>query len=224
MCFSAGASFAAGVVISSIGVATILKVEKPRQVAFASIPLFFGVQQVAEGVLWLAIPRPEFALTKDISAYFFLVLAQVFWPLMVPLSVLLMEENPRRKRTLWMLLAPGFLSAMCSGYCLLFYNVDPRIVGFHVKYYNNIPRPLANSAFVVYLLATNAPLFVSSIKKMRLLGALMFLSCMVAALIFFQHLTSVWCFFAALISGVIYWILVDANRRSRPSLLVKTEG
>ncbi len=215
MCFSAGASLAAGAVISSMGVATILKVEKPSQVVFASIPLCFGVQQFAEGVLWLAIPRPEFVLAKDISSYVFLVLAQVLWPVMVPLSVLLMEENPRRKRALWMLLAPGFLSAICSAYCLLFYNVDPRIVGFHIKYYNNIPRPLANAAFVVYLSATIAPFFVSSIKMMNLLGALMFLSCLVAAIIFFQHLTSVWCFFAALISGVIYWILIDVNRRAR---------
>ena len=222
MCFSAGASFAGGVVISSIGVATILKVEKPSQVVFASIPLCFGVQQFAEGVLWLTISQPEFVLAKDISAYIFLVLAQILWPMMVPLSVLLMEENAGRKRALWMLLASGCLSAMCSAYCLLFYKVDPQIVGFHVKYYNNIPRPLANAAFVVYLSATIAPLFVSSIKKMHLLGALMFLSCLIAAVVFFQHLTSVWCFFAALISGVIYWILVDANRRSRLNPLVQT--
>jgi hypothetical protein len=35
----------------------------------------------------------------------------------------------------------------------------------------------------------------------------MFLSCLVTAIFFTQYLTSVWCFFAALISGVIFWIL-----------------
>jgi uncharacterized membrane protein len=40
----------------------------------------------------------------------------------------------------------------------------------------------------------------------------MFLSCLVTAIFFRQYLTSVWCFFAALISGVIYWILRDSKR------------
>jgi hypothetical protein len=40
MCFSAEASFAGGVVIAAIGVATVTKVHKPSQLIFASIPLF----------------------------------------------------------------------------------------------------------------------------------------------------------------------------------------
>jgi hypothetical protein len=40
MCFSADASFAGGVIISGIGVATIREVHKPSQLIFASIPIF----------------------------------------------------------------------------------------------------------------------------------------------------------------------------------------
>ena len=57
MCFSAGASFAGGVIISAIGVATVLKVHKPSQIVFASIPLFFGFQQFVEGFVWLILQR-----------------------------------------------------------------------------------------------------------------------------------------------------------------------
>lgn len=39
------------------------------------------------------------------------------------------------------------------------------------------------------------------------MGILMFLSCLVTAIFFTQYLTSVWCFFAALLSGVVFWIL-----------------
>jgi len=53
MCFSAGASFVGGVIISGIGVATIREVHKPSQLVFACIPLFFGVQQIVEGCLFL---------------------------------------------------------------------------------------------------------------------------------------------------------------------------
>jgi uncharacterized membrane protein len=43
----------------------------------------------------------------------------------------------------------------------------------------------------------------------------MLLSCLVTAIFFTQYLTSVWCFFAALISGVIYWILNDSRKEFR---------
>jgi hypothetical protein len=98
MCFSAGASFVGGVIISGIGVATVREVHKPSQLVFACIPLFFGIQQIVEGC------------------------------------------------------------------------------------------------------------------RTHLLGILKFLSCLITAIFFTQYLISVWCFFAALISGVIFWLLRDAKR------------
>jgi hypothetical protein len=56
MCFSAGASFAGGVIITGIGVAAFREVHKPSQLVFAIIPVFFGVQQFVEGFLWLTLP------------------------------------------------------------------------------------------------------------------------------------------------------------------------
>jgi len=74
MCFSPEASFAGGVIISTIGIATILKVHKPSQIVFASIPIFFGIQQIVEGVLWLVLPNPEYlgALANNGSIFSFI--------------------------------------------------------------------------------------------------------------------------------------------------------
>ena len=52
-----------------------------------------------------------------------------------------------------------------------------------------------------------ALLFVSSVKRMYLMGILMLLSLAVAVFFYKVHPTSVWCFFAALISMVILWNL-----------------
>jgi len=89
--------------------------------------------------------------------------------------------------------------------------VNPQIMNYHIQYNSDFPKSLAMVAFIFYLIATITPLFVSSIKRVHLLGVLMFLSCLVTAIFFTQYLTSVWCFFAALISGVIYWILRDSK-------------
>jgi len=213
MCFSPEASFAGGVIISAIGVATVTKVHKPSQLLFASIPLFFGFQQFAEGTLWLTLPNPDYLAIQKISTYLFLIMADVLWPLMIPLSILLMEENKKKKPILWILLGTGIVLSSYYAFCLMFYNVTPRIMGYHIKYFTDFPKSIAMVAFFVYLFVTITPLFVSSIKRMHIFGLFMFLSCAVTAIFFTQYLTSVWCFFAALISGVIFWILRDSKRK-----------
>lgn len=215
MCFSAGASFTGGVIISAIGVAVVTKVHKPSQILFASIPLFFGIQQFTEGILWLTIPNPEYLSIQKTATYLFLIMADFLWPTMIPLSILLMEKDAKRRKILWALLVTGMAVSIYYGSCLLFLNVSPRIMGYHIKYFTDFPSIMEYPAVIFYILATLTPLFVSSIKRMSMLGILMFSSCLVTAIFFTQFLLSVWCFFAAFISAVIFWILNDSNKKFR---------
>jgi len=212
MCFSAGASFAGSVVISTIGIATILKVHKPSQIVFACIPLFFGFQQFIEGCLWYSMQHPEYAHYENVFTTTFLIMAQIFWPLMIPLAVLHMEKNIKKKRLLWVFLSLGITISIFYIYCLMNYTVTPQISGYHIHYVENSPKTLTFIAFLLYLITSITPLFISSIKRTHLLGILMSLSCLITILFFTQYLTSVWCFFAALISAVIFWILRDSRR------------
>ena len=212
MCFSAGASFAGGIIISAIGVITIKKVHKPSQIVFACIPLFFGFQQIAEGVVWLTVPVPEYAGMQKIATYIFQTMALVIWPVMIPFSVLHMEKSKKKKKVLYMLLIVGAILSIYYSFCLLVFNVNPQIKGYHVQYNTNFPVLLTTIAFIIYLAVTITPLFVSSIKRTHLMAILMTFSCLVTAIFFKQYLTSVWCFFAALISGVVFWILSDSRK------------
>lgn len=213
MCFSTEASFIGGAIISAIGVVTLRKVHKPAQIVFASIPLFFGLQQIGEGFLWLALQNPEFAGIQKLATYWFLVMAEVFWPFMVPLAVLLMEENKKRIRILQVLLVMGISVSLYFSYCLVMFNVTPEIQRYHIQYVDDFPKSVHLFVFGVYLIASIVPLFVSTIKRTYMLGILMSLSCLVTIIFFTQYLTSVWCFFGAAISMVILWILRDARRK-----------
>ena len=215
MCFSAGASFTGGVIISAIGVAVVTKVHKPSQLIFASIPLFFGIQQFTEGILWLTIPNPDYFGIQKTATYLFLIMADFLWPTLIPLSILLMEKDVKRRKILWVLLVIGLSVSIYYGSCLLFFNVTPKIMGFHIKYFTDFPVIMEYPAVILYLIATLPPLFVSSIKRMYILGILMFFSCLVTAVFFTQFLLSVWCFFAAFISAVIFWILNDSKKKFR---------
>lgn len=212
MCFSAGASFVGGVIISVIGVATVLKVHKPSQIVFASIPLFFGFQQFVEGFVWFILQYPEYAHFQNLATSIYLIMAQVFWPMMLPLSILCMENDKKRRKTLWILFSMGITLSLYYIFCLFSFKVTPEIMGYHIEYKDNFPKYIRHFAFVIYLIVSITPLFISSIKRTHLLGILMTLSCLVTIIFFTQYLTSVWCFFAALISSVIFWILRDAKK------------
>ena len=143
MCFSPEASFAGGIIISAIGVATVKRIHKPSQLIFASIPLFFGIQQITEGFLWLTLPDPGLINIQKISTYLYLIMADVIWPSMIPVSVLLMEENTRKKRVLRIIAAIGMILSLYYAFCLLSFDVDPQISGYHIFYKTGFPKSLS---------------------------------------------------------------------------------
>ena len=210
MCFSAGASFVGGVVLSAVGVATQRKVRKPTQRLFAGIPLLFGFQQFTEGVLWITLRSGGHDWLQNAATYIFLITAIVILPVMIPLSMWFMEEVKKRKKILAILMVTGGVLSLFYAFCLISYNVTPQIKGFHIQYIDEFPQTLAKIASLFYPASTVAPLFVSSVRRMWLVGILIAVSWLVTAIFFAGYLTSVWCFFAALISVVIYWILSES--------------
>lgn len=213
MCFSAGASFAGGVVISAVGVASVRKARKPTRRLFAGIPLLFGFQQFAEGVLWVTLRSSGHDWLQNAATYIFLITALVIWPVLIPLSIWFMEEVKKRKRILAGLIVTGGILSLFYVFCLVFYDVNPQINGFHIKYVDEFPKTVVDIAFIFYLISTIAPLFISSVRRMWLFGILITVSCVVTGIFFAQYLTSIWCFFAALISVVIYLILNEPQTK-----------
>jgi hypothetical protein len=209
MCFSPEASFTGGIVLSAIGAAALRKTSSPAQLLFAGIPLLFGIQQLAEGMVWVSIPDPARGALQQSATFIFLLMARVIWPMAIPLSLLLMEENGKRRRMLSILFAMGLWVSAYYTYCLLFLTVTPHVDGHHIQYASNFPESFAVPVFIVYFIAAITPFFISTVIRIRMLGGLMFLSCLATAIFYVQYLTSVWCFFAAMISVVIYWIITS---------------
>ena len=207
MCFSAEASFAGAIVISAVGVASVKKARLPEQRPFSVIPLIFGLQQFAEGAIWLTLKSGSHAQIQNVATYIFLIAALVVWPVMIPLSMWLMEKVKTRRKILMGLVAIGAILSLFYVYCLLFYDIAPQINGFHIQYVEDFPRTLMGIGFFFYITATITPLFVSSVKRVWLFGILIAISFIVTRIFYAQYVTSVWCFFAALISVAVWWVL-----------------
>ncbi len=201
MCFSATASFVAGVGLLGVGVATLKKAEKKAEIPFAMIPLLFGVQQIIEGILWLSFGF-DVALLTVITTYAFSLFSHVVWPIFVPFSIWLLEVVPWRRNVI-----AGFqLVGLAVGAYLLYFIVKFPVTaeaGEHIIYLSPHFYQIPTMGF--YLAATCIGSLFSSHKLVNVFGALAFVLFGIAYWFYAAALFSVWCFFSAVLSLIIYF-------------------
>lgn len=212
MCFSASASFGTGVVLSLIGLATVRKIEKPAYLPFGLFPFVFAMQQFAEGFVWLAFINSFYTGWQNTLNYAFLTFSHIIWPVWIPLSVLLLEKEFRRQKTIRFLLIAGVILGLYHFYCLLLLPVATRIDGHHLQYLIAHPKSFRMPANVFYALATIPPFFISSVKRMWWIGLFIIVSYMVTFIIYQDFIVSVWCFFATFISVFVYRIVANFQK------------
>jgi hypothetical protein len=211
MCFSAGASFGAGLVLTGIGVASIRKVKQTSQLAFASIPLIFAIQQFSEGFLWLSFTNPFFSAWQGPTSCLFIVFAQMVWPLWVPLSILLLDEKAKRKPFEKILVILGSIIAVYMGYSLISNPLQVKIEGRHMVYLQPYLEDIRLYGAILYMVVTIVPPFVSAIRRMWTLGTAVLVSYIVTAVFYTDYVISVWCFFASVISISVYAVMYLIN-------------
>jgi hypothetical protein len=211
MCFSATASFIASAFLGVAGVVAMRKVKTPSLFLFSGIPFFFSIQQLSEGFIWLSLKNPDFVGWQEIPMYIFLSFALIVWPILVPVSIMLPENNSKRKKFLKALSFSGIILSAIMRYCLLFGNVTASILSFRIHYAIDYPLNISQYSGLYYFIPTVIPLFVSSIKRMHLFGLTIFVSYVVTQIFFKENVVSVWCFFPAIISVAIILIVEKHN-------------
>jgi len=207
MCFSASASFGISAVLFVGGVFAVKKTRVLQQVPFSSIPLVFSFQQFTEGILWLSLTNPIYAGWQQASTYLFLIIAHVFWPLWVSISLLLLEKNLIRRKILLLSAVLGVVVSVFLAYSLFNYSVSSVESGHHISYSISFPHYIVGSFGVFYFISTVIPFFISTVKKMNLLGCVLLISFIITKLFFEEYLPSVWCFFAAPSSIIVLIIM-----------------
>lgn len=199
MCFSPTASFVAGTALSGIGGVTIWKSPSRWEIPFASIPLLFGIQQLTEGVVWLSLGNPA---VLSAASFAFMLFSHVLWPTFIPLSVALMEPKRWRRRLLYCFVAVGAVVSAYFLYFLLIEDVKTGVLNKSILYVS--PSFAVTFVLSPYSVATCASCLFSSYRYANLFGILTFLSAVAAYEFYDKTFISVWCFFAALLSVVIY--------------------
>ncbi len=220
MCFSATASFMASGVLSAIGLLSLVSVSRQAAAVRAAryplalIPLFFGSQQFAEGLVWLGVGRGWDPALVSAFGKLFLLFAFVIWPAWIPFSLWRIEPDKQRKSMLRALLTIGIILSLLLLANVLMYGAKVAIVGHHVAYdFTNLPRVIQSSFMVfAYMVPVVGSFFVMGDIRLRFFGVLLFGCAALAYAIWAFWFTSVWCFFAALLSSVVLWLVRSGPR------------
>ncbi len=191
-----------------VGVATIRKAESKTELPFATIPLLFGIQQLVEGVIWLTFSF-EAPLLKETMTYVYSVFSHVLWPIYVLLAMGILEAVRWRKKVFL-----GFeVAGAAVGLYLLYYIVTrpvvAEVIGSNIVYTS--PHFYTPPVITFYLAATCVSCFFSSHGFVRLFGVLALVAFAGAYFLSAMALISVWCFFAAILSLLIYMHLRYRN-------------
>lgn len=201
MCFSATASFTSAALLLGTGAVTLRRARVARERPFAAIPLLFGIQQLTEGVLWLGFgwdaPMLTTVLTQIYSFF-----SHVLWPVYVPLAAWALQAPGPRRRALAVIWAGGIAVGTYLLYRMVASPIVARPLGNHIDY--DSPHFYVTIVMTLYLAATTASALLSDHRVMKLFGALTLGSAIAAYLLYARWFISVWCFFAAALSVVIY--------------------
>jgi hypothetical protein len=210
MCFSPEASFIAAGALAPVGVVALRSVQRRDELILGTLPLLFAGHQAVEGVVWLGLDGHLSHGLLDVAVRVYLTFAQVALPVLVPVGLLLFERNRRRRR--W-LIGPVVLGAAVSARLLWVITAHPvgaRVLGDSIVYDSDV-----HFGFVVaaaYVAATCGPALLSSSSLLQRFGVANLAGLTIAALVKYSAVTSVWCFYAAVVSGLI----LTALRLPRP--------
>jgi zinc transporter ZupT len=215
MCFSPAASFTASAILLTASAATIYNVRDRSQLLFSFIPLIFGIQQLTEGILWVVLRNDAYIEWRQGATLLFAAFGQLVWPLLVPFSVMFMEKEKKRRFILY-----GFCSAGVLIFCyllnnMIFHPVYAHINQHHIDY--EFDFPAGHNEFIsalIYIVPTIGSHFVSGNRKVNVMGAVVLGSLVITKIFYAQFVFSVWCFFSAIISLIVYLVIADEHEHS----------
>lgn len=203
MCFSANASFLAAGAIGVVGVATLRHVREPRTLAFASLPLLFSLHQAMEGLVWLGLEERTGPVTLDHATFLYMLYAYGVLPLFLPIAVALMEPPGLRRRGILLVAAGGAVVFGRHAYAMFVYPSVAEITHHAIAYHN--PATGGPSLSALYILVTCSALLLSTHRVIRLFGIVNLGGLTVVQFTSAYAFASIWCFYAAILSIMIYW-------------------
>jgi hypothetical protein len=213
MCFSTAASFTTAALLLPLGIyaSKIAWFKDSRYLPLTIIPIFFGIQQGMEGMEWLSINSNQADVIR-FWALGFLFFAYGFWLVCPAVGMFIIERRPRTRQQLLTIAFIGFFFGVSLYLPLLLYPDWLTVVirQGSIDYQTRLiyDRFLSRDTIhLIYLAIVLSPLYLSNLDRIKIFAGLIALS-MIASTFFFNYaFVSVWCFWSAILSIYIIYIV-----------------
>jgi len=200
VCFSAQADIVGGLVVTAIGLDVISHVNGRRKhMALAALPLLLGVHQLVEAFVWWSLQGHVNAGLGRVATWIYLLIAFVVLPVFIPLGVMWLEPQRRRRSVMVVFVVLGvavstvLLAAMARG-------PAKAVLGHnHLSYSTDLRAGLV--VVVAYVVATCGALILSSHRDVAAFGVVNLVAVAVLAKLTIDGFASLWCGWAALTSA-----------------------
>lgn len=220
MCFSSTASFTSGIVLMASSVVCLNEVIRKRcarYIPLALTPLFFGTQQISEGFVWHGINTHNVQMAV-FASLIFLFFALFFWITWLPFVAYKLEKKLRLKQF--------FLFLMIAGFCYGVYlwlpgvlesrtnpEIAPYVQAHHLVYnwYEHALNPWVRDGLYASI---GFLLLLSSNSIFRRYWFVVMIAAIITRVTSAYAWTSVWCFFAALATLYVWYLLHYSDKKT----------
>jgi len=202
VCFSPTGDLVGGVVVAAIGIDACRHLKgRSGNLALAALPLVLGLHQVDEAFVWWGLQGHAPRSVGVVAMWIYLVFALVVLPILVPTLLIVFEHVARRRWRCVPFLALGTFVAAVLLEAMLAGHPAVRLGAYHLSYSVGLRHGVV---FIgLYIVATCGPFFVSGRRPLVWFGAVNLVAVVALALLCASGFTSLWCFYAALVSGAI---------------------
>ena len=182
----------------------------------AVIPMVFLLHQALEGVVWLTKAT---GCGRD-AGYGFAVIGFCLWPVYVPVAAWCSESDARLRAFMLAFAFPGAVVTVAAAW-VLFRGLEINFATNQIQYLPTTRYPLVFD--YVYAACVIGPFFLHRNIYLRTFGGLILLFFGLSTTMFNPARYSVWCFFAAVSSIVLYFFVVSRSRAGRGRRARETE-
>jgi hypothetical protein len=202
MCFSPTGDLVGGSVVVVIGIDACLHVKgRPEYLAVAALPIVLGLHQIDETFVWWWLQGHVSQSIGHVAMWIYLLFALVVLPTLVPLMFFFVEpRGPRRRRMVPFLLLGVVVSAILLE-AMLVGHPSVKLGAYHLAYSIGLHHGVA--IIGLYIVATCSPLLLSGFRTVFWFGVANVAAVIALVLLCASGFTSLWCFYAALLSGAI---------------------
>lgn len=205
-----------GAVVIAIGVDACRHVKgRSENLAIATLLLLLGLHQIDETFVWWSLQGHVSRGMGNVAMWIYLVFALVALPVLVPALLAIFEPSRRRRWRYAPFIVLGFAVASVLLEAMIVGHAGVRLGAYHLAYSIGLRHGIL--IIGLYILATCGSTLISGNRSLEWFGVANLVAVVALALLSADGFTSLWCFYAALVSGAIALHLCWRVAPSRPA-------